>query len=66
MKGREMMELLPWWIYLVILGIVFCGFMVIFTEKKEQEIEDEFIEQDGTIFIERMKKEKEKRKGKDA
>lgn len=58
------MEFLPWWIYLVILGIVFCGFMVIFTEKQEQDIEEEYLEQEGAIYIERMKKEQEKKKEK--
>ncbi len=38
------METLPWWIYLVIIGIVVSGYMVLYTSKKEQEIDNEFIE----------------------
>lgn len=55
------MELLPWWVYAVIVGIVISGFMVIFTEKQEQDIENEYIEEEGNEYIQRMKMEKEKR-----
>ncbi len=55
------MELLPWWVYIVVAGIVISGFMVIFTEKQEQEEDNEFIEREGEKYIQRMKNEKEER-----
>ncbi|MFD3447261.1 sporulation YhaL family protein [Microbacteriaceae bacterium 4G12] len=55
------MEVLPWWIYAVILGIVVSGYMVLYTSKKEKEIDNEFIEREGNVYLERIQAEKEKR-----
>lgn len=56
------MEAVPWWIYLVVLGIVFSGYMAVKTAKKEQEIDNGFIEQEGEVYLKRMKQEKEQRR----
>ncbi|WP_243385838.1 sporulation YhaL family protein [Bacillus kexueae] len=55
------MILLPWWVYLCIIGILYSGYMAFTTTKKEKEVEQIFIEREGNIYLERMKKEKEKR-----
>ncbi|EMA6344523.1 sporulation YhaL family protein [Bacillus cytotoxicus] len=55
------METLPWWIYLVIIGIVVSGYMVLYTSKKEQEIDNEFIEKEGEIYMKRLEEERERR-----
>ncbi|GGE72887.1 sporulation YhaL family protein [Priestia taiwanensis] len=55
------MALLPWWVYLVIVGIVVSGFMVLYTEKKEQEIDDDYIEREGELYVQRMHEERERR-----
>ncbi|QOR67412.1 sporulation YhaL family protein [Cytobacillus suaedae] len=52
----------PWWVYVVISGIIFSGYMVIRTAKNEQEVENSFIENEGQVYIERMNQEKEGRK----
>jgi len=54
-------ETLPWWVYLVIVGIVLSGYMVLYTSKKEQEMDNEFIEKEGEVYMKRLEEEREKR-----
>ncbi|AEH52820.1 MULTISPECIES: sporulation YhaL family protein [Heyndrickxia] len=53
----------PIWIYFVVAGIVICAFMAVKTAREEHEQEQEWIEKEGEVFIERMHKEKELRSG---
>lgn len=53
---------LPWWIYLVLAGIVFSAYMMIKTAKEDQEVDLEFIEKEGEIYIQRMEEERARRK----
>lgn len=53
---------LPFWVYLVVMGIFFSGFMAIRTGQKEREIDDVYIEKEGQIYMQRMEVEREKRK----
>ncbi|PLR67452.1 MULTISPECIES: sporulation YhaL family protein [Bacillaceae] len=58
------MILLPWWIYLCILGILYSGYMAFSTTRKEKIVEEAYIEKEGNVYIERMLKEREIRKNK--
>ncbi|HZG61604.1 MAG TPA: sporulation YhaL family protein [Anoxybacillus sp.] len=51
----------PWWIYLVLIGIVVSGYMTIRTAKKEREIDEAFIEKEGEVYIERIREERARR-----
>ncbi|RAK19478.1 sporulation protein YhaL [Anoxybacillus vitaminiphilus] len=51
----------PWWIYLVLMGIVVSGYMTIRTAKKDREIDAAFIEKEGEVYIERIREERERR-----
>ncbi|EKN70495.1 Sporulation protein YhaL [Schinkia azotoformans MEV2011] len=53
---------LPWWIYLVLAGIVFSAYMMIKTAKEDQEVDMEYIEKEGEIYIQRMEEERARRK----
>ncbi|WP_110113816.1 sporulation YhaL family protein [Bacillus sp. CGMCC 1.16541] len=55
------MVTLPIWLYLVVAGIFFSGFMAIRTAQQEKEIDDTFIEQEGQVYMQRMQEEKERR-----
>jgi len=55
------LEILPWWVYLVIVGIVLSGYMVLYTSKKEQDMDNEFIEKEGEVYMKRLEEEREKR-----
>ncbi|WAA08719.1 sporulation YhaL family protein [Fervidibacillus albus] len=54
---------LPLWLWFVIAGIFFSAYMTIRTNKEERELERKMAEQEGEVYINRMKKEREKRKG---
>ncbi|MFC0272069.1 sporulation YhaL family protein [Metabacillus herbersteinensis] len=55
------MILLPWWVYLCIIGIIYSGYMAFQTARQDRVVDEEFIENEGRIFIERIEKEREKR-----
>ncbi|KMY53167.1 MULTISPECIES: sporulation YhaL family protein [Bacillaceae] len=52
---------IPLWIYAVVAGIFFSAFMTIKTSRAEKKIDEEFIEQEGQVYIQRMEKEREMR-----
>ncbi|RFU62265.1 sporulation YhaL family protein [Bacillus sp. V59.32b] len=53
---------MPIWIWAVLAGIIVSAVMAVRTARQEREVEDEFIEQEGQKYIERMKEEKERKK----
>ena len=55
------METLPWWVYVVIVGIIVSGYMVLYTSKKEQDLDQEFIEREGNVYMQRIQEERERR-----
>lgn len=59
--GDQYMVTLPIWIYLVVAGIFFSGFMAIRLAQHDKQVDDSFIEKEGQVFIERMQVEKERR-----
>lgn len=54
---------LPIWIYFVVAGIFVSAFMAVKTAREDREVEQEWIEKEGEIFIKRMEEEKERRRG---
>ena len=52
----------PFWIWLVVAGIVISAYMTIRTNREEKEMELREAEQEGDIYIKRMEEEREKRK----
>ncbi|MED1561056.1 hypothetical protein AJ85_07175 [Alkalihalobacillus alcalophilus ATCC 27647 = CGMCC 1.3604] len=52
----------PWWIFLVIFGILFSAYMSMKYSLEERHVEHEFIEKEGQIYLERIEEEREKRK----
>ncbi|WP_226670071.1 sporulation YhaL family protein [Metabacillus litoralis] len=55
------MLLLPWWIYVCIIGIILSGYMAFKTHQQDKEIDDEFIEKEGQVYIERIELERQKK-----
>jgi len=53
---------MPFWVWLVVLGILFSAYMTIRTNREEREIELKEAEQEGEIYLERIREEREKRK----
>lgn len=52
---------LPWWIYLIMMFICISGFMSFRAMRAEKRLEQQYIEQEGQIYMERMKQEKLRR-----
>ncbi len=66
MKGVVSDMSLPFWVYFVIVGIFVSAFMAVKTAKEDREMETEWIEKEGQVYVERMEQEKERRKKVDA
>jgi uncharacterized protein (UPF0128 family) len=53
---------MPWWGYMLMFGILFSGYMVLRTSIEERRMDEQWIEQQGEVYIKRMEQEKEERK----
>lgn len=54
---------IPIWVFAIVFGIVISAFMAIKTGREEQKLEMESIEREGEIYIVRLEREKERRRG---
>ncbi|WP_197046582.1 sporulation YhaL family protein [Oceanobacillus salinisoli] len=52
---------IPWWILAVIVLIFFSGYMSFRAMIAERELEQQYAEKEGKVYIERMRKEREER-----
>jgi fatty acid desaturase len=52
----------PWWVYFVLAGIVLSGYLSVKYSLEDKHIEQEWIENEGNIYMERIEQEREKRK----
>ncbi|WP_338451327.1 sporulation YhaL family protein [Niallia oryzisoli] len=53
---------IPFWIYFVVAGIILSAYMVIRTGREERMIEEEIIEKEGEIYMQRLEREREEKK----
>lgn len=60
--GNAMIFTIPWWVIVVFLFICFSGYMAFRAMRAERELEQQFIEREGQIFMDRMEQEKERRR----
>lgn len=49
----------PWWIFMMILFIFLSGYMAFRAIRAEQKLEQQFIEAEGKIYMDRLEKERE-------
>lgn len=54
-------ESVPWWVYLLVAGILFSGYQAFSISKEDKEVDDEWLEKQGNVYMKRMKAEKERR-----
>ena len=59
--GVQMIFGVPWWVFILILLIFLSGFMAFRAMRAEKMLEQQFIEREGEIYIERMNEEKKRR-----
>lgn len=55
---------IPWWVYLMIGFIFFSGYMAFRAMKAEYELEQQFIEKEGKVYIDRINEARKKRERK--
>ncbi|MEG9296243.1 sporulation YhaL family protein [Mangrovibacillus sp. Mu-81] len=53
---------LPIWMYFVVAGIFASAFMTIKSAKEEKQVEEDWIQKEGEVYITRMEDEKERRR----
>ncbi|MBS4188767.1 sporulation YhaL family protein [Bacillus sp. FJAT-49705] len=54
--------LIPIWVYFVAAGILLSAYMAIRAGREERQVENESIELEGRVYMERIEKEREVRK----
>jgi hypothetical protein len=52
----------PWWVFMLILFIFLSGIMAFRAMRAEQKLEQEFIEKEGQVYMERLEAEREERR----
>jgi hypothetical protein len=52
---------IPFWVFVVVVGIVVSALMAMKTGREERKLELEDIEREGEIYITRLEREKEER-----
>jgi preprotein translocase subunit YajC len=55
-KGGETViaEVMPWWVLMIIVFIFFSGYMSYRAMRAERKLEQQFIEQEGQIYMNRL------------
>ncbi|MCM3442510.1 sporulation YhaL family protein [Metabacillus halosaccharovorans] len=56
------MVMLPWWIYLCVIGILVSGYMAFKTSRQDKMIDEDFIEKEGQVYLDRIEQERQKKK----
>lgn len=54
-----MFAAVPWWIMLMILFILFSGYMAFRAMRAERRLENHYIEREGNVYMERIEKERQ-------
>ncbi|HLS09772.1 sporulation YhaL family protein [Lentibacillus sp.] len=48
----------PWWVFMMILFIFVSGYMAFRAMRAERKLEQQYIEQEGKIYLDRIEKER--------
>ncbi|HLR65757.1 sporulation YhaL family protein [Virgibacillus alimentarius] len=52
----------PWWVFLMILFIFFSGYMAFRAIRAEKKLEQQFIESEGKVYMDRLEEARKKQK----
>lgn len=52
---------IPWWILVIAVFIFLSGYMAYRAIRAEKQLEQQFIEREGAVYVERMHSEKKQR-----
>lgn len=53
---------IPLWIYLIMLFIVFSGYMSYRAMRAEKVLEQQYIEREGQVYMERIRQERDRKR----
>ncbi|WP_077623142.1 sporulation YhaL family protein [Sediminibacillus massiliensis] len=53
---------IPWWVYMFIIFIFFSGYMAFRAMRTERRLEQQFIEREGKIYMDRIADERSHKK----
>ncbi|MGP4106578.1 sporulation YhaL family protein [Virgibacillus sp. L01] len=48
----------PWWVFMMIIFIFLSGYMAFRAMRAEKQLEHQFIEREGKVYMERMEEER--------
>ncbi|GAB4073906.1 sporulation YhaL family protein [Barrientosiimonas marina] len=48
----------PWWVFMLIMFIFLSGYMAFRAMRAERRLEQQYIEQEGMVYIDRMEQER--------
>ncbi|HLS07162.1 MAG TPA: sporulation YhaL family protein [Bacillota bacterium] len=51
----------PWWVFMLVVFIFFSGYMSFRAMRAERALEQQFIEKEGQVYMERMDNERRRR-----
>jgi len=52
---------LPWWVYTLIVFIFLRGYMAFRAMRAERKLEQQYIEHEGNVYMDRMRTERERK-----
>ncbi|MDF2910307.1 MAG: signal peptidase [Sporolactobacillus laevolacticus] len=55
------LESIAWWVYLVVAGIIFSGYQAFSISRQDKEVDEEWVEQQGNVYMKRLDAEKKRR-----
>ncbi|SFG91310.1 sporulation YhaL family protein [Sporolactobacillus nakayamae] len=55
------LETVAWWVYLVVAGIIFSGYQAFNLSKQEKEVDEEWVQKQGNVYMKRISAEKKRR-----
>ncbi|MCO7176849.1 sporulation YhaL family protein [Sporolactobacillus kofuensis] len=58
----DKIESVAWWVYLVVAGIIFSGYQAFHLSKQDKDLDEEWVEQQGNVYMKRIDAEKERRR----
>lgn len=51
----------PWWVFMIIIFIFLSGYMAFRAMRAERKLEQQFIEKEGNVYMERMEEERKQK-----
>ena len=64
-KSISFLATVPWFVYLLLAAIVFSGYQFVKLSREDYKTDQEWIEEEGNVFLRRIERDRERRAGGD-